>query len=181
MEDKKILFISEKSIKSNSIIEENLESKLIRLSIKEVQDLELFPILGKELYEKISNQIYDNLQDETYEFDVDIKELLDFYIKDFLIYSVLLNITTSLNYKYTNKGTLSITDAYAVNIVGGNIENVKKHYRSRYDSYRKRLVDYINKSCGGNTVVAPFSTGFYLTNSVNKADLYKAKSNKTGL
>lgn len=177
--EKNILFISTKYIKSNSIIEENLDEKLIKITLKEVQDLELFPILGDELYGRYENQKYDKSQDSSFEFDDDI-EILNNYVKDFLVYGVLLAIPTALNYKFTNKGTVNITDANANNVVGSNVESIKKYYRSKYDAYRKRLVDYVNESCGTGTVVAPYSTGWYLKNVPNYNELAKAKANKTG-
>ncbi|WP_313235732.1 DUF6712 family protein [Sphingobacterium multivorum] len=180
MTDKDILFISSALIKKNSIIEENVTDKVIRITLKEVQDLELFPILGDTLYGRFENQKYLKSQDSNFEYDDDI-QILNKYVKDFLIYGVLLAIPNALNYKYTNKGTVNITDANADNIVGGNIESVKKFYRTKYDAYRKRLVDYVNKcNATAGSVVAPFSTGWFLTDEPNYAEIAKARANKTG-
>lgn len=180
MQNKYTLFIAERTIKAHSIINENVEAKVIRLTIKEIQDLELFPILKDKLYGEVENEIVKRKQDSNYVMDEKIKNLLDSYIKDFLIYATLLNITTPLNYKYGNKGVSNITDANADNIVGGQIENAKKFYRTRYDTYRKRLIDFVNESCGANTTVAPFSTGWYLTKSIDVVKASEANHYKTG-
>lgn len=179
---KTILFISERAIKENSILEENLESKLIRITLKEIQQLDLLPILGEKLYKDIEAEITTKIANDTYEMDADIKLLLDRYIKDFLTYGVLLNIPTSLNYKATNKGFLNITDANAKNIEGGEIENVKRYYRSKFDAYRLRLIEYVNKSCGIAVGQSPaqYSTGWYLTRQPDIVKIKEARHYKTG-
>ncbi|VTP97704.1 Uncharacterised protein [Sphingobacterium daejeonense] len=70
------------------------------------------------------------------------------YINDFLIYSVLYDITTALNYKFSNKGTKTITDANASDVTLGEVESVKKYYRAKMDTYKLRLIEYLDQSCG---------------------------------
>ena len=176
----KVLLLSERTIKGNSIIEENIETKLVRITLKEVQDLDLMTILGEKLYLEVENEYIQRNNDKTYEIEPSIKLLMDNYIKDFLIYAVLLNIPNSLNYKYTNKGTTSLTDTNATQI-GGNIENVKRFYRVKYDAYRLRLIEYVNK-CNGvnNTAVASYSTGWYLKQTPDVVKIAEAQHYKTG-
>lgn len=175
-----ILFISERAIKDCSILEENLESKIIRITIKEVQQLDLLPIVGDDKYEQIESEIKSKSEDPAYVIDENIRLLLDRYIKDFLVYGVLLNISTALTYKATNKGFMTMSDNNGNVNKGNDIESVKRYYRSKYDAYRLRLIEYVDKSCGAPKQVAPFSTGWYLTDSPNIADLYKKSANKTG-
>jgi len=176
-----VLFISERSIKDNSIIETNVEPKIIRLTIKEVQDLELYRILGKDLYNKIENEIIDKKNGAISDYSDEVKMLLEMYVKDFIIYGVLLNIPNPLNYKYTNKGSVNITDDNALNINGSSIENVKKFYRSKFDAYRLRLVEFINETCGAkNDNPAPYSIGWHLKNEPNYQRIYNNKVNKLG-
>src|SRR5690606_26206290 len=118
--------LSEKYIKDNSILDENLTSKVIKITLKEVQDFKLQPILGQEKFDELCIEYRKWQNDKTYPIDPELVKLKKEYINDYLIYSVLHEITTPLNYKFTNKGTLSITDANAENINLGEIESVKK-------------------------------------------------------
>ncbi|WP_166334638.1 DUF6712 family protein [Sphingobacterium chungjuense] len=162
-------------------MEENLESKLIKITLKELQDLELYQILGEKLYNEVEEEIKNKIADPNYIIDSEIAVLLNRYIKDFLVYGVLLNIPTSLNYKFTNKGVKNITDANSTAIIGGEIENVKRYYRAKFDSYRLRLMVFVKTSCGvGNTSIAPYSTGWYLPNRVNAQKIVTARANKLG-
>lgn len=176
----KVLFISERQIKDNSIIEENVESKLVRITIKEVQQLELLPIIGQKLYKEIEDAKLDKKNDSNFQYSDEIQTLLDNYINDFLIYGVLLSIPNALNYKYSNKGTVNITDANATNVIGSEIENVKRYYRAKYDAYRLRLVEYVNANCGGTKSPAQYSTGWYLKNEPDAQKIREANHYKTG-
>ena len=176
-----VLLLSEKYIKDNSILDENLNSKVIKITLKEVQDFKLMPILGQDKYNELIEEYTKYSEDKNYVIDPDLVKLKKDYINDYLIYSVLHEITTPLNYKFSNKGTVSITDATAENINLGEIESVKKYYRSKADAYRQRLIEYLNDGHTPlGTTVAPYNTGFYLKSDVNHEQIAKARANKTG-
>ena len=63
----KVLFVSEKAIKENSIIEDNTDSKIIKITLDEIQQLELKPIIGDELYNEIESEIVKKSEDSQYE------------------------------------------------------------------------------------------------------------------
>ena len=113
----------------------------------------------------------------------EIKTLKEDYINDFLIYGVLLDITTNLNYKYTNKGTVAMTDAFAENINLAEIESVKKYYRAKFDAYKLRLIEYLS-NCEGVNIPSSgkggYNTGFYIKPEPNYIEIAKARANKTG-
>lgn len=179
-----ILLISEKFIKENSILDENLESKIIKITIKEVQNLKLKPVVGDKKYQEIIDEYLKKVNDSTYQIDEEIKTLKEDYINDFLIYGVLLDITTNLNYKYTNKGTVAMTDAFAENINLAEIESVKKYYRAKFDAYKLRLIEFLSNCEGSESIPSSgkggYNTGFYIKPSLNYIEIAKARANKTG-
>ncbi|GGE28254.1 DUF6712 family protein [Sphingobacterium cellulitidis] len=177
------LLISEKFIKENSILDENLESKIVSIAIKQVQNLKLKPLLGDKKYQEIIDEYLKKVNDSTYQIDEEIKTLKEDYINDFLIYGVLLEITTSLNYKFTNKGTKTISDASAETINLGEIESVKKYYRAKFDAYKLRLIEYLSNREGVNIPSSGkggYNTGFYIKPEPNYIEIAKARANKTG-
>ncbi|OYD44895.1 hypothetical protein CHU00_14875 [Sphingobacterium cellulitidis] len=179
-----ILLISEKFIKENSILDENLESKIIKITIKEVQNLKLKPLIGTKKYQELIDEYLKKVEDSSYEIDEELKTLKEDFINDFLIYGVLLDITTYLNYKYSNKGTVAMSDAFAENINLAEIESVKKYYRAKFDAYRLRLIEYLSNCEGSESVPvtgkATYSTGFYIKPQSNYYNVAKATANKTG-
>ena len=58
-----ILLISEKFIKENSILDENLESKIVKITIKEVQNLKLKTLLGDKKYQEIIDEYLKKVND----------------------------------------------------------------------------------------------------------------------
>ena len=162
-----------------NIYGENINRKPIPVIMTEVFNQYNSTYKDKKI--KIFNYKYfypfnaDNIKKYNYKnyyIDDDLKILLKRYISYFLIYSTLLNLITSLSYKATNKGFLTINDTNANTTIGGDLENVKRYYRGKYDSYRKRLIDYYSESCGNATgTIAPYSTGWHITSSNNIADL----------
>jgi len=54
-----ILFISETTLKDRSLLQDNVDPKLIRPTIKQAQDMYIEPILGTGLYQELQTQIED--------------------------------------------------------------------------------------------------------------------------
>ena len=52
-----VLFISETYVKNNTLIDENVDMRLILPSIKDAQELRIHPILGTPLYDDLKAKI----------------------------------------------------------------------------------------------------------------------------
>ena len=74
-----ILLISEKYIKENCEISDNVSGKFILSAIQEAQDLKLTPVLGEALVDKlkelVSNKTIGNAGNAAYKFLLDNSEL----------------------------------------------------------------------------------------------------------
>ena len=55
-----VLFISEETLKQETIISENVDPKLLVPTIKESQNIYLLPILGTSLYNQLVTQVSSN-------------------------------------------------------------------------------------------------------------------------
>lgn len=173
----KVLFVSEKTIKENTILEENLDSKIVRITTYEVQDLELSPIIGAKKYKEIEDAIVAKHNDPLYVIPQDIVDLLE-VCTPFILYGVLTGIQVAMTYKATNKGFTVKDDTAAVTIAAPEYESVKRYYRGKYDAYRKRLLDYVKECYNIGTDDTPYSVGWYLPDRPNYAEYYELKSNK---
>lgn len=168
----KVLFISERSIKDNSIIEDNTDSKIVRLTVEEVQLLELQPILGKALYSEIEAEIIakSTSTDPAFEMSEKIVDLLE-VIKPFLIYGVLANIQTPLTYKATNKGFNVKNDTNSTSTSGANLEYVKRYYNGKFDAFKSRLLRHLKSIGCGSETAGEYSTGWNLRRRSNSAEI----------
>jgi hypothetical protein len=185
---KKVLFISEQTIKENSVIESAVDSKIISNTILEVQSLELQPVLGKDLYTVIANEIVSASTVSGYTISPLNQELLEDYIKPFLIYGALSYGFIPLHYKVTNKGVNRKNDERATTLEIKELEAVKDSYDTKFATYKQRLVKHLEidlkepeNSSTDKVDSTGEVTGWYLPdNEVNLSDYFESLANKTG-
>lgn len=181
---KNIRFISETAIKENSVIETNVDAKIISNTISEVQELELKPILGKDLYTELTNEVVSASTISGYIISAKNIELLDDYIKPFLIYGTLSYGFIPLHYKVTNKGVNRKNDERATTVDLKELEAVKDNYDNKFSAYKIRLVNHLkidSTACDTTIDSTGDSTGWYLPdNTANLQDYFEALANKTG-
>lgn len=93
----KVLIISEQFIKDNSVINENVDVKLLRATIWDCQRDYIKPLLGTDLYNKVLADINsDSLTG-------DYLTLVNDYISEALLKWVMFESVPTLLYKYRNK------------------------------------------------------------------------------
>lgn len=163
---RKVIFVSERTIKENSIIEENTDSKILRITTLEVQDLELKPIIGKTLYLELEEEVRKRAEDSSYEIPEKYVELLNL-IKPFIIYGVLTSIAIPLTYKATNKGFAVKNDTNADVTDGRDLQFVTNYYKTKFDAYKLRLIEEFGKRCSTEFMGQDLgqSTGMYIQNN----------------
>jgi len=180
----RILFINEQTIKDNSIIQTNVDSKIIVNTIYEVQDLELQPVLGLPIYTGLTQEVINAANDTGYTFTATGQTLLQEYIQPFLIYGTLVYGFTPLHFKVTNKGINKKNDDNSANATAQELESLKAHYTSKFDTYKNRLIKYLaitlEEVVPGIVDSTSSSTGWYLPEfEVNLEEYFEALANKT--
>lgn len=181
----KVAFISEQTIKENSIIETNVDAKIIANTILEVQDLELQPILGKDLYNSLANEIVSASTISAYTISASGKTLLDEYIQPFLIYGTLSYGFIPIHYKFTNKGLNRKNDENATTADSKELEYIRGNYQTKFDSYKQRLIKHLSidldEQIGSTVDSSGESTGWYIPDySLNLEEYFQGLANKTG-
>ena len=161
----KVLFVSERTIKDSSIIEETLDSKILKVSTLEIQELELKPIIGKKLYIEIEDEIVKKSQDNSYEIPEKYLDMLE-SIKPFIVYGVLTTIIIPLTYKATNKGFAVKNDTNADVQSGRDLQYIMNFYKSKFDAYKNRLIEEFGKHCSTDFMEKDLgqTTGWYIQN-----------------
>jgi len=139
----KVLLISEKKIKDQSLIQLNVESKVLSRTILDSQNIYLRPILGETLFDSVLNEVYLTSTDSSHTMDADIKTLLEDYIQPYLCHAVLQDVVINLHYKITNKGVLQFNDTQATSVQASDLEYFKNYLNNRTSSYKSVLINYI--------------------------------------
>jgi hypothetical protein len=187
-----ILFISEQVLKDRSLLQDNVDPKLIKPTIKQAQDMYIEPILGTGIYRELQEQIADN--------DVSPlnKTLLDNYITDCLCWFVASEMVMSLGYKLTNKNVLKKTSENSETSSISDLFDLMNYYKNKGEWYAQRITNYL---CENNTdyplydnpgtgvdIIQPnstsYSTGMYLGDTPkdykNYSDMYQSESGALG-
>lgn len=134
-----IQLISEKRLKQDSLIDNNVDGLYITPAIQLAQEVGLQPIIGGPLYKKILELVNTgDIQTET-----DYKELLDDYCIPYLEYKVMSEIQIPLSFKMRNQGIVTTNDDHSYNTDIRDVQYLKTYYDEKATFYANRLSDYL--------------------------------------
>ncbi len=171
-----VIFISEQALKDNSIINENVDMKVLLPVIKLAQEKYMMPILGTGLYNELKTQI------TAATITVLNKTLLDDYIQPALIWWIMSEAPMPLTYKFMNKSvaTRSSENANAASL--NDLLKLEERFKDNAEWYSQRITNYLlqniqsyplysNPGSGIDTIVPKktmYSTGMYLGSTLSK-------------
>jgi hypothetical protein len=129
-------------IKEFSVINENLDNKLIQPTLIMVQDVYLQEILGTDLYQDICTEV---IAESVASGSMSAKyvTLLTEYIEPYLINMVVSEGMINWHVKITNKNVAISTSDHQFNATLTDIQQMTKNYLSIAETYAKRLTLYL--------------------------------------
>lgn len=136
-----VLFISEKSIKENSLVSNNVDGKYIQNAIKTAQDISLQPIIGSKMFRKLAQMIQDDALTDEY------RNLLVDYIQPILVNSVMSDLVLQLTYKFRNIGAVQTTDTNIMLPSLKDLQYIREDYNLKAQFYMNRLSDFLEANC----------------------------------
>lgn len=131
------LLISEKYVKTQSNIQDNVWGDFLTPAIREAQDIELQPIIGRPLYKKILKEVEEKYVEERF------KTLIEDWIQPFLLYQTIVSLIPIIGTKLGNIGTVISNDEHVQNISSSERENLEYRYRYLADHYKSELQKYL--------------------------------------
>lgn len=136
-----ILLISEKTVKENSLVSNNVDSKYIQNAIRSAQDLSVQPIIGQKLFERLCEGVAeDNLTElET--------ELISTYIQPVLLNAVMSDLILQLSFKFRNLGAVQTVDTNVIIPSLNDLQYIREDYSMKCTFYQNRLSDFLEKNC----------------------------------
>lgn len=136
-----VLFLAPRTVKDNTIIGEEVNEDMIRVAVRQVQDIELMKIIGSSLLRRLQELVYQKLIDQ--EAYGAYKVLLDEYIQPYLLSMTVANISFDLAYKYRNKGVINTYDEHITNTPYDDIALLVQKHKVNAASYREYLVKFL--------------------------------------
>lgn len=131
------LFIGEDYVKRNSVIDENIDVKLIIPSIKDAQDMFLHPCLGTTFYNGLKSRIVAGTT--TPEEDT----LISSYIAPMLVKYVQLELVDNLLIRYRNKNVSKKNSENSTPVDFRDYQNQLDRYTHKAEWFKQRLIDYL--------------------------------------
>lgn len=139
-----VLIISEKTIKAYTAINENVDSKLIYTTIRQVQDIDLDSIIGPVLNKKLQ----DMVRTGEIATNADYKDLLDNWITPYMCAQVTSAIQIYLNYKLVNSGVIQNDDERRSHLDYQANKSLMAQYEKYANAYAQKLKNHL--CCNSN-------------------------------
>ena len=131
------LFISEEKLKQNSLINENVDAKIITPLLPMVQDMYIQPAIGSGLYNELISQINSNSLTTLNE------TLIINYIQPAIIWWIMTEAPISMTYKFRNKGVQTQNSENSNPASIEDLISVADKYKYKAEWYTKRISNFL--------------------------------------
>lgn len=131
------LFITPKDLKSNSILNGNVDTDLFINFIKIAQQMHVQNYLGTQLYNAITTKINNS------NLTGDYLNLVTDYVQPMLIHFSMIDYLPFANYQVRNGGVFKHRTENSENVSKDELDILVQKHRTFADFYAKRFVDYM--------------------------------------
>jgi hypothetical protein len=131
------LFITPKDLKSNSILNGNVDQDLFLNFIKISQQMHVQNYLGTKLYDAITTKI------TTSTLTGDYLDLVTDYVQPMLIHFAMVDYLPFANYQIRNGGVFKHRSENSESTTKDELDILVQKHRTFADFYAKRFVDYM--------------------------------------
>lgn len=140
-----IRLISTDDIKTNTLINYNVDDNVIGQSIKTCQEIYLRDIIGNKLLSKIKELVYNETVSGT-EINEPYLMLVDKYIFEYLSQKVQSEICVAISFKIRNIGVSSDSDTNIQTLQIEGIEKLRDYYETFAVDAQNRLVEFLQEN-----------------------------------
>lgn len=131
------LFITPKDLKSNTILNGNVDTDLFINFIKIAQQMHVQNYLGTKLYDSITTKI------TTSTLTGDYLDLVTDYVQPMLIHYAMVDYLPFANYQIRNGGVFKHRTDNSESTTKDELDILVQKHRTFADFYTKRFVDYM--------------------------------------
>ncbi len=149
-----VYYISVTYLKDNTPLNENLDDKILKASIKEAQEIYIRDIVGSGVYDELQDQAYNDT------LTADNITLLDTYIAPCLKYYTLVESMMPLTFKFLNKTVASRNSEDATPVTTDELTLIEKRYRDKAEYYADRLRAFLKENPNLYPLYLNYGSGF---------------------
>lgn len=140
-----VMFIDERALKEQSVLNDNIDMKILTPTIKLCQEKYLTKILGTALYVDLQNKIFatvNNVSGST-QLNDDEKFLLNAFIQPTLVWLIMQDAPLYITYKFLNKGVATQSSDTSNPATLGEIQSFQNTARNNADWYTQKLMTHL--------------------------------------
>lgn len=160
-----VLWMTEDYFKENSILNNNVDWRLVQPILIMVQDQYIHPILGTDFFDEIANEIYNS------NVSSDNQTLLNLYIRKCLIYYVLSELAPILKYQYQNKGIMVRNSENSQPASLDEVQAQQSYWKNKAEWQGERITKFLRENASTtkypNYFAATITGDDILPNSTN--------------
>lgn len=134
--------ISVENLKKKGLIHQNTDTKILKVAIGRVQDMNIQEALGSPLYRALLDRVENN------DWNANYRTLQDDYVIPALVALVDYKVALLLNEKITNKTTGQISDDNITAASRADILSFQDELEKDAQFYLERLIGFLKDDCG---------------------------------
>lgn len=142
-----VIFIGTGDVKNITIVNSNVSDEFVGYAIRDTQNIDLQGIIGTALLEKIKELVYNKIKGLENDIDDDLNiaynDLLEGFIKPYLIHQTVVNILIPIAYKVRNMGIVKTSDNNIGNADMDEIKYLMEYYNNQASFFETRLSKYL--------------------------------------
>lgn len=135
-----VYLISEQYLKDNTVINDNVDAKVLRSAIQKAQDKFIQPALGSTLFRKIKADVADETIAGIY------KDLLDDHIAPCLTHWAFYEGFYPMQYKVMNKSIAQRDSESATALTQGDLQTFRQSIRDDAQWYTQRMIQFLKEN-----------------------------------
>ncbi len=132
----KVYLISEAYLKSNTLIDDNVDNYILIPAVEYSQDIRLVELIGEYNVNELKEYVRLKLEDDF------LKLALEEYVIPFLAAQVVAEIQVPLQYKIKNAGIITNTPERVQTTSTKDIQYLTDYYESIANNYGEKLVSF---------------------------------------
>lgn len=145
-----VLLCSPETIKSNNMLDCNVDDSAISSCITIAQNIYLKDVLGDKLVTKLQTLVYNsinNIEDNINDANNTVfKALLDTFVKDVITYKAVSELVVMNTLKIKNAGVVTTSDTNMSVVSLNDIKYIRDNYETYFNSSINRMIDFIKQN-----------------------------------
>lgn len=163
---RKTLLINPGEVKTNSLINWNVDDSYLNYTVMNAQEIYLEGITGTALYRRLQELVYNQAKgsqgDKINSSSMTAyKDLLEGYVKPWLISRVMVDILYAVSYKVRNTGVTKTSDTNIEPVSMDDVKHLERQYMTYCDQWSAKLSKFLEDNKGSFNELSSDIPGYF--------------------